>query len=167
MSFKQYEYKVKIWLGPLIILFFGSGPFVFIDKALHSTQGVIVYRVIKLSPSQAPYFYWILVLLTLYFCIIGFMLFLASFKPNRFVTLDSTKITAPKSGISDQMVEIRYQDISSVEVQKINHQIFIRIESPDAKISIPRSRLASKSDFDELSSVLYTNINNARTFNSI
>ena len=30
MSFKQYEYKVKIWLGPLIILFFGFGFYLFI-----------------------------------------------------------------------------------------------------------------------------------------
>jgi hypothetical protein len=157
MDMRSYKYKAKIWFGPLVILFFGACAIYAQHLALHSNRGVIINHLITLSPSQTAYFHWVLFVVSATFVVMGFVVFLAAFKPARLVTLDSTKIIAPKNGFSSKMIEVPYKSILSLTVQEIQRQKFLHIKYSSGKLTLVQSLLPSKSDFDEIYKLLAAN----------
>ena len=62
------------------------------------------------------------------------------------------------------MVEIYYRDISLLDIKQIKYQVFLQIQLPTVKLSIPRAMLISDAYSDELCKFLVKNGHIARSF---
>jgi hypothetical protein len=158
MNTLSYEYKTKWWVGPAVILFFGSAAFFFMEKATHSYRGLVISRIIELSPRSAGYFYWLLFAFSMGLVVLGFLALAMSFRSARHVRLDEGMMIAPRNGLSNAEIAVPYKDITGLKIQEIQRQRFLHIEHRAGKLTLVQSQLPSRADFDEICSVLASRI---------
>jgi hypothetical protein len=149
MNNTSYSYKLNIGLALAVLLLFGGSTFFFAYIAMHNDVGLVINRLIHLSPTAATILYSLLSILSSLLVVGIVLVIIQSIGKKRFVLLTHESITAPKKGISYQLTTIPYHEIIAVQVDKISGTRFLRISSHHQKLVIPNSML-SKKDFDEL-----------------
>lgn len=154
MTLKKYPYRQKKWVGPACALFFGATAWVFWLKTQNTERGLIINRVIELSPGEAQVFYWVLLVASLIFVVLGGFIFAASFKQVRYITLTDEAVILPKNGFSKEDMQIPFLSIQALQVQEVQGQVFLNITHSGGKVSIVQSMLTSKADFSELSKAI-------------
>jgi hypothetical protein len=154
MTLKRYPYRQKKWVGPACALFFGATAWVFWLKTRNTERGLVINRVIELSPGEAQFLYWVLLVISLTFVLLGGFIFAASFKQMRYITLTEEAICLPKNGFSKEDVHIPFSSIQALQLQEIQGQVFLNITHSGAKVSIVQSMLTSKAEFSELSKAI-------------
>lgn len=150
MNFKRYPYKQKWWVGPACVVFFGLCAWMFWHKVHQAPRGLIINHAIELSPSSAQTFHWLLFCAALMFVALGLAVSALSFRQERYITLTSRALSAPKSGFSKVVIEVPFQSITSLQVQAVQRQRFLHIHHRAGKLSIAQSMLPSQADFEEL-----------------
>lgn len=150
MNFKRYPYKQKWWVGPACVVFFGLCAWMFWHKVRQAPRGLIINHAIELSPSSAQTFHWLLFCAALMFVALGLAVSALSFQQERYITLTSRALSAPKSGFSKVVIEVPFQSITSLQVQAVQRQRFLHIHHRAGKLSIAQSMLPSQADFEEL-----------------
>jgi len=154
MSFRQYSYKQKKWVGPACAIFFGACAWTFLEKAREQPRGLIINHMIELSPSSAQVFHWTLFGFSMLFVVTGIAAFVLSFGKEKYITITAHSIRAPKNGFSDIEIEVPFADIKSMQLQEIQKQRFLHITHANGKLSIVQSLLPSKAAFEEICALI-------------
>jgi len=68
--------------------------------------------------------------------------------------IGETGISAPKSALSNKIIDIPYNEVTNILDQKVQKQVFLAIHGKASKVTIAQSALASKEQFQEMRSNL-------------
>lgn len=161
MQEQVYPYKQKLWLGPVVMAFFGLAAYFFWQKLQASQRGLLINDVIELSPHEALYFYWALFGVSIAFVGMGLCVTLLAFRGPRQVMLSPTALLAPQGAVSARYIEIPYSLIETLRVQEIHGQRFLHISHAGGKLSLVQSLLPSRQVFDELCTALAVRVRRA------
>lgn len=154
----KYHYKPNFLVFLLGIIFFGVSTFIIAREALTNDHGLIIYRVIELSASEATILLWFLTLLALVFTSAAFLAIFSGISTRRELVLTETHILIPKSAVSSKNVIIQYSDIKEIKVESAAGQIFLSVVLDKSKKSIPKSMLPEKDAFENIRAFLESRI---------
>lgn len=146
----EYRYKPKPWVMLAATLFFaGIGAFMTME-VLTNERGLIVQRIIHLSPQGATIFYWSMAIICGVFVLAGLAGFIHGLVSKQYLRLTSTEISAPKFGWSRTNTVVRLTEINEIGVQSIQKQRFLNIYHRGGRLSINQSFLPNAAAFEEL-----------------
>lgn len=151
---REYEYKPKWWIILLCGAMFGFATVFFVRDALSNDRGLIINRLIELSEYGATIFYWVFAFFSFCFVLAIFAATYHRIKYHQRIAFTQSEIVVPASRWSASEKSIKYADISSLSVSKINGQKFLRINYSDSKSVISSSMLSSSKIFDEVVDLL-------------
>lgn len=146
----RYEYRFKRWMMLLSGAFFAACMAVFWFKARGNDRGLILNHLIELDQGQATIFYWAFFLVSAAFVGMTAFNMALSFQDGREVIVDARGITAPKGLWSSVYVHVPFSAITNLQLRQVRPQKFLIITHLAGKLSIPRSMLPNKDDFDTL-----------------
>lgn len=159
MNEVRIPYKPNKIIMILAIAFFGACAGFMADIAANNDRGLILNRVIELSPQNATIFYWVIASASMVFVVVGFFALVKSFFTNREIVITETSITSPKSALSKLDVTVNFSDISNVTIQTIQRTRILNIKYSGGKLSILNSMLPNKAAFEELVSQVQARVN--------
>lgn len=162
MNTLSYDYKPKLWLMLVVVAFFGACAAIVGNLAITNDRGLILNRIIELSPSSATIFYLVMCILAIGFVVIGCIGIIRSLSTPKKVVLGDTSISAPKSHLSKKIVTIPYDEIVDLIDQTVQKQVFLIVQGNQKKITIARSSMVSKEKFMEMRSALIERISHER-----
>jgi hypothetical protein len=143
MQILRYPYKP----GPLrmvaVILFFGAGAVFLGYTALNNTQGLILERVIQLSPPEATAFFWGSAVFSGLLALAGVSGFVSAFTSTKELILTDTELLAPASMWSRGVKPVRLSEIVRLEKQSVSRERFLNVYHSGGKLSISGSVLPS------------------------
>jgi len=150
MDTLEYRYKPKPWVMLAATLFFaGIGAFL-ANEALTNERGLVIQRVIHLSPQGATITYWCLAVVSALFVLAGLAGFIAGLVSRQCLRLTSTEISAPKFAWSRTNTIVRLKEITEISVQSVQNQRFLNLRYRGGKLSITQSFLPTPAAFEEL-----------------
>ncbi len=152
-----YTPKKLVFIGA--IMFFGicSGAMGYV--AFTNEQELILSKIFEFSVQGATIFYWVISSVSFIFVVIGFLALVKSFISKREIVLSNEYITSPKSGLSNKYVTVKYKNILSIAIQKVQKTKTIIIEHKDGKLSIPNIMLPNKQAYESILNQLQRRIN--------
>lgn len=153
MNEVRFGYKTKPFLTILIIIVLAITAFIFSQTALDNDAG-LGYRSIELSVNGATIFYWFLTGLFLVFTIFWIRGYLVGRSKKREIILDDSGITSPKSGLSKKTVNVKYSDITNMDISEESGHTMLKIHHGGKTLYIPRAMLKDKESFSELTQIL-------------
>lgn len=131
----EYPYHPSIKMLVLAVIGFAAAGLFLAHTAETNDQGLIIDRVIELSPQNATIFYWVLASLAGGFVAIGLLamaeLSFASEKPVLRLTRD--EVIIPPYLFRREPRNILYRDITSLSVRDVGRQQFLYIHHGDRK----------------------------------
>jgi hypothetical protein len=152
----EYRYRPKPWVMLAAGLFFaGIGAFL-VMEALGNQRGLVIQRIIHLSPQGATALYWCLAVACLLFAVGGLAGFVSGLTSERFLRLTRTEVSAPRFAWSRADTVVPLADITEVGTQTIQRQRFLHIHHRGGKLSICQSFLPDAAAFEELHRALVT-----------
>src|ERR1051326_7969529 len=124
---REYAYKPRWTLIVFCTVFFGLVAVILGVQAHGNDRGVILSRVIKLSPSGATAFYWMLCA-----CSVGFVAIAALLACHRLIfrqriAFGPTALLAPASRWSSTEKQIAYRDIQALSRTQVSGQRFLYV----------------------------------------
>lgn len=158
----EYTYYPKPIILGACALFFAVCGWVMMQKALHNDRGVVINRLIELDAQGATIFYWVLVLLSAGFVVLGIAGFIKGMSGQRVVSLNAYDITAPKHIFAPNDTSILYQDIRDLQRIALNGQVTFIIHHAGGRLSLSRMMFASKDAFEDFSENLAGRVHEAR-----
>jgi hypothetical protein len=151
---REYEYRPKWTTIAFCGLFFGLCAVVLGFKAAGNDRGVIINRVIELSPDWATGFYWVLTALSVGFVVIAAFFAYCRLTFRQRLAFGSAVMTVPASRWSRDEKEIAYRDIQALSEATISGQRFLYITHAGGKYTVIASMLPSKAAFAEVCELL-------------
>ncbi|NLD98690.1 MAG: hypothetical protein GX640_02355 [Fibrobacter sp.] len=139
-------------------LFFGLCCWGMSYAALTNDKGLILNGIITLSVQNATIFYWCFSALAAGFVVCGIVLLVLSFVSKNEIVISSDCLIAPKNSFSKKMITVNFKDINGVEIQAIQKTRILNIYHVDGRLSIADSMLPGKKHFEELVSILQSNV---------
>ncbi len=103
--------------------------------------------IIEFSAVGASRFYWVLVGFAALFVIAGIGVFIRSFGADRELVLGEIGLSCPQSGISSNIVQMDYADITHFDINTVQKQRFLRVVCGKRQLSIPEIMMPSKEVF--------------------
>ena len=158
MNTLRYEYRANRWMMLLAGAFFAAGMAVFWSKARGNDRGLILNHLIELDQGQATIFYWTFFLVCAAFVAAAVFGLLLSFQGGREVIVDARGITAPKGSWSRVHIHVPFSAITYLQLRQVQSQKFLTITHGTGKLSIPRSMLPDKDDFDTLVAAIFARV---------
>jgi hypothetical protein len=146
----EYPYKPKPWVMLAVALLFAVIGIFFAMEALTNERGLVLQRLIHLSPRGATVFYWCLTAACLVFTLAGLAGFASGVLSKRTLRLTGTDISAPRYGWSRAQTVVRLAEITAIGVESIHNQRFLNIDHRGGRLSVCASFLPSKAAFEEL-----------------
>lgn len=151
-AIKQYSYTTKK-LGMFISLIFMSAFTYFLwVKMKESSHSLVIYHIIKLSPSNTQIFNFFAFIL--FFCVTIAGFFVVFFRKERHLIITTDSIRLVKNGLNSIETEIPFSTIKSLQLHKIYTQRFLSIVHTNGKLTIVQSALPSKQAFEEICRIL-------------
>lgn len=151
---REYEYKPRWTLIVFCAVFFGLWAVILGAKAHGNDRGVIINRVLQLSPSGATTFYWVLCA-----CSVGFVAIAAFLACHRLtfrqrIAFGPTALLVPASRWSSEEKQVGYRDIEALSIAQVSGQRFLYVTHSGGKYAITASMLPSKAAFEEVCELL-------------
>ena len=164
---REYAYKPRWTLIVFCAVFFGLVAVSLGAKAHGNDRGVIINRVIKLSPSGATTFYWVLCA-----CSVGFVAIVAFLACHRLIfpqriAFGATALLVPVSRWSSAEQQIGYRDIQALSRAQVSGQRFLYVTHSGGTYVITASMLPSKASFEEVCELLATKVKALRPAGSV
>lgn len=150
MSRVSYPYQGNRRVFMLCIVGFSIAGLILGRVAIANKQGLIVNRLFELSVMGATAFYWALTIAAGLFVVVGCAGLAINLILKRSVELDKSAISAPKNGISKQVIQLDYADIQGLDINIIQKQRFLTIYHMDGRLCIPEFMLPDKNSFEDL-----------------
>jgi hypothetical protein len=151
---RAYAYQPRWTLIVFCAVFFGLVAVILGVQAHGNNHGVIINRLIELSPSGATTFYWILCA-----CSVGFVTIAAFLTCHRLIfhqrlAFGPTALLVPASRWSSAEQQIGYRDIQALSRVQVGGQRFLYVIHSDGTYMITASMLPSKAVFEEVCELL-------------
>jgi hypothetical protein len=146
----EFPYKPKpriMLIGAL--LFAALGGFAAME-AMTNERGLVLERLIHLSPQGATIFYWSLAAACALLVPLGLASFAAGFVGRRYVRLTSTELSAPRFAWSKSNTVVALADILDIAVQSVQKQRFLHVHYRGGRLTINQSFLPSRDAFEQL-----------------
>lgn len=147
---KSYRYHCKLTTTLGSCFFFSCALAVLGYQAFYNDKGLVINHLIHFSVKEATVFYWLLTFLSLPFIGIGLLLLWRRWWDKPEILLTDRSISAPKKGISKQLVTIFYQEVTEILVEQIQGHYFLKILTDKQKLTISTLMLGNKSEFQNL-----------------
>ncbi len=154
MNEVKFEYKPKAWLFLLVIALFSGMTWFFTNEASTNDRGLTINHLIALSTFSATVLFWFFAGFMAVLTILSAFVLIAGLRSTNEIVITDTHITAPKRGITDKSVSVGFDEISDVQVQVMQKQKFLNIFHSGGKLTIVRSMLPTKEDFDALTNLV-------------
>jgi hypothetical protein len=163
---REYTYKPRWTLIVSCAVFFGLVAVSLGVKAHGNNRGVILDRVIKLSPSGATTFYWMLCA-----CSVGFVAIAAFLACHRLIfhqriAFGPTALLVPASRWSSAEQQIGYRDMQALSRVQVSGQRFLYITHSGGQYAITASMLPSRAVFEEIYELLAAKVRELRPASS-
>jgi hypothetical protein len=155
----RLPYKPNKTIFVMVVLFFGLCAAVLANVALANDRGLVLARVIELSPQNATIFYWALTGAAVLFVLLGIITLVKSITSNREIVITENTITLPKHNFSKIDVSVKLSDITNLTMQNIQGTKILNIEYLGGKISVSNRMLPNKQAFEGLVSQLQARTN--------
>ena len=151
---REYAYKPRWTLIVFCAVFFGLVAVILGAKAHGNNRGVVINRVIKLSPSGATTFYWVLCA-----CSVGFVTIAAFLACHRLIfhqriAFRPTALLVPASRWSSAEQQIGYRDIQALSRAQVSGQRFLYVTHAGGQYVITAFMLPSTAVFEEVGALL-------------
>ena len=145
MNTQKFRYKTKWWLFALIFGLFGYGSYLFYEKALNNTLGLIINGFLKLSKTQATTLYYLAFVFCIAFVLIGLIMLYLTINSKHYLQLFEDKIIVPPSTIINrQFTEIYFKNIITLEEFSGSSNSFLAIYHSKGKTNIVKAMLSKK-----------------------
>jgi hypothetical protein len=155
---REYAYKPRWTLIVFCAVLFGLVAVILGAKAYGNDRGVIINRVIELSPSGATTFYWVLCA-----CSVGFVTIAAFLACHRLIfrqriAFSPTALLVPASRWSSAEQQIGYRDIQVLSRVQVSGQRFLYVTHSGGQYAITASMLPSKAVCEEVCELLASKV---------
>lgn len=150
METLRYDYKPKAWVMALSGLFFAGCGVVLTKVALGNDRGLIINGIIRLETRDATTFYWVLTAACVAFVVFALVGVVRGMGAPGQVVLDRTAISAPKGALNGEVVTVPLLSITDVRIMEVKSQKMLIILHPGGKLTIQRSMLPTREDFEEV-----------------
>jgi hypothetical protein len=150
----EYAYKPRWTLIVFCGVFFGLVAVILGAKAHGNNRGILLNRVIELSPSGATTFYWVLCS-----CSVGFVTIAAFLAYHRLtfrqrIAFGATALLVPASRWSSAEQQIGYRNIQTLSKAQVSGHRFLHVTHSGGTYVIAASMLPSKAAFEEVCELL-------------
>ncbi len=156
----RFEYRPK-FIGVLLAtgLFsaFSYGMFLI---ASSNVKGLILFKILHFTPSEATFLYWALFMMFLSVTGISIIALVRSVMPPRYLILKKDEIEAPKGSTYHGITTVKYRDIQSISVNKVGKTLVLQVRYKGGKLNIPEKVFKDKDTFLEIGRQLQTLCNN-------
>ena len=159
MTEVRFPYKPNAMIFFLAIGFFGVCAGILGAVAISNDKGLVINRLIEMSPESATNFYWVITVLSVALVLLGLAGLVKSISSNREIVLTENSITAPKNLFSKTDVSIEFANITGIDVQTIQKTKLLNISHLNGKLSIPNNMLPDKEAFENLVSQFTSRVN--------
>jgi Na+-transporting methylmalonyl-CoA/oxaloacetate decarboxylase gamma subunit len=146
----RIPYRPKIIIFLLGIVLFGYGSVHMVSLAATNERGLILNRIIELSPQGATIFYWVISVVGIVFSALAILAILISIFSKREIVITDNEITSPKSAVSRKDITVKFSDIEEIKLQSIQSTKILTIKHASGKLSISSSMLPSTTHFEKL-----------------
>jgi hypothetical protein len=150
----EYAYKPRWTLIVFCAVFFGLAAVSLGVKAHGNDRGIIINRVIKLSPSGATTFYWVLCACSVGFVAIAVFLAYHRLIFRQRIAFGPTALLVPVSRWSSAEKQIDYRDIQALSRAQVSGQRFLYVTHSGGQYAITASMLPSTVAFEEVCALL-------------
>ncbi len=161
-SEREYAYKPRWTLLVCCAVFFGLVAVILGAKAHGNDRSVILNRVIKLSPSGATTFYWVLCACSVGFVVIAAFLVCHRLIFHQRIAFGPTALLVPASRWSSAEQQIGYRDIQALSQAQVSGQRFLYVTHSGGRYAITASMLPSTAAFEEVCELLATKVRELR-----
>jgi hypothetical protein len=151
---REYTYKPRWTLIVFCAVFFALVAVILGAKAHGNDRGVILNRVIKLSPSWATTFYWVLCACSIGFVAIATFLAYHRLIYRQRIAFGPTALLVPASRWSSAEQQIGYRNIHALSRVRVSGQRFLYVTHSGGQYAITALMLPSKAAFEEVCALL-------------
>ena len=156
---REYAYKPRWTLIVFCAVFFGLVAVILGAKAYGNDRGVILNHVIKLSPSGATTFYWVLCACSVGFVAIAVFLAYHRLIFRQRIAFSPTALLVPASRWSSAEQQIGYRDIQELlSREQVSGQWLLYVTHSGGQYTITASMLPSKAVFEEVCELLASKV---------
>ncbi len=161
MNELRFEYKPNAWLFLLVIILFSGMAWFFVSEALTNDRGLTINHLIRLSTFSATCLFWFFACFMVFLTIISALVLIVGLRSSNEIVLNDTHITAPKRGVSVKTISLRFDEIRDVQIQVMQKQKFLNIFHVGGKLTIVRSMMPTKEDFEVLTNLVIERVGSA------
>ena len=158
----RFVYRPKPLVMALAGLLFAGFAVFLVQQALTNDEGLIIDRVIELSPSAATGFYWLLAAACVLLVGGALLGLVRAFGPPREMVLGAEGLTAPRNALRHEPVTVPYAAITDLRMTAVRQQRFVTIHHPGGRLSIARGMFPAAADFDRFVAELDARVGAAR-----
>ena len=145
----EIEYRPPVGRLLLAMLFFAACGLFGAHQARTNDRGLIISRLIELSPAAATAFWGVLCVLSFGFVAAALGMFPRSFV-RRHIVLEADAITIPTPGLNRRVYRIPREDIRSVSVQHFQKMRYVKFRHHGGVRPINSTWLPHEGDLDRI-----------------
>jgi hypothetical protein len=150
MPILRYPYRPRLFQMVMVILVFTICFCFAAGMALFNKGDVVLTKDVVLSPEHGKLFFWGLTVFMGLFVAGGIAGAIASRRSSWEVILTDTALTAPGNLFSKAPKVVRLSDITRLETQRIQKNLFLYVYFPGGKIKIGTPFLPDHAAFEKL-----------------
>jgi hypothetical protein len=150
MQILRYTYRPRLFQMVVVIFVFAIFTCFMAGMALFSKGEVVLTKSVVLSPENGKLFFWGMTVFMGLFVTGGIAGAIASRKSTQEVILTDTTLTAPSGIFLRTLQTVCLADISRLETQRIQKNLFLFVHHPGGKVKIGTPFLPNNEAFGKL-----------------
>lgn len=147
---RRIPYNPKWWSVIACVAFFGVCSILMGYKATQNNTGMIINGIIRLGPTGATVFYWVISVLGAGFVFLGLMLAVRRVSNPQVLELGTDAMLLPHGRFQRQTLRIAYSDIQRVSEVKVSGQRFLYVISGGFTYTITASLFPDAGSYAEM-----------------
>jgi len=152
MDERRYVYRPQPWKLFAGVVLFGAGAIVLSHEAWNNDRGMLINHMIRLDPSSATVFLWVLTATAVAIVAGALAQMPAAISGDKELVLDRQGLTIPKNFGED--TRVTYGAITSATVRTFKGQRFLYLRHRAGTARVVASMLPSQDDFDEVCALI-------------
>ncbi len=154
METQRFLVKPKQSVFIMCGLFFGVCTWVLL-LAASEHRGLSLFRLIHLTPEQAPYFYWALAFFSICLSLLGFASAVFNYRSgDKYIEVSETDIVIPQMMLTSRK-RLRYDDIQLLKETVVSGTRSLEIRTTQAKGHLTNRYFQSNEPYEQIKSILF------------
>ncbi len=151
---KQYDYKPKWTIVFLAGGFFALCAVSFIYLALTDDRGAVINGIVRLSPTGAKVFYWVLAALSSGFVVAAALIAYVRLTVTQRIAITTDGILFPAGGWTSQECYVAFRDIVALKRLEAYGEVFLYVYAGGLRYTVIKGMLPDKGGFEDIVSTL-------------